>query len=243
MRQSLVQFARGIVNRFLFWVPGVVLALSDLYEQHIRMQLPDWARPEVKIDPSVGLWLIALGVLWASFLTYHELHQTGDAVRGRLALDGGSVGVVGLTGATTYQLGIRLSFANLSNDPIDCELLPSLVGVGADRFDWIDPDPTATFPPNRIRHFEGQFTVPASEFSTVSVAYGLLYGTSGRPVSFRREGVVRLSAPPVQIQDGPIRAIPYRQTTLEEPRPVDMKLERRTRPWRPVLDTPKAPTQ
>lgn len=243
MRQSLVQFTGGIVNRFLWLVPGGILALSDVYEQHIRQQLPDWARLDVKIDPSVGLWLMALGVLVAAFLTYHEEYQGGRSVRGQLVLDGARMGILAdSANAATYELGISLRFANLDNEPIDCELLPSLVGTGTDRLEWVEVDPTSTVPPRRSREYEHRFTVAAGDFGYVAVSYALLYGLSGRRATFRREGTVRLRTPQVAVLDRPT-SFPWSDIVFEEPRPIEVKLNRRTKPWRPVLDRPEAPHQ
>jgi hypothetical protein len=240
MRQSLAEFARGIVSRFLFWVPGVVLALSDLYEQHIRMQLPDWARPEVKIDPSVGLWLIALGVLWAAFLTYHELHSAADTVRGRLIVDAVEASLRP-TSDGRHEIAFRLHLLNQSSHPIDDRFLPVLCRIeGSNEGDVDIPvgsDSVGTVPIGQSRFVEWSLPAVSGQAPySVLIAYGVEYGISGAH-TFRRAATVisKINVSP----SPPEGELVWQRPTWAETKPVETRLGGRPKRWQPVLDIPK----
>lgn len=82
MIRSLRLFVSGIFGHFWFWIPGVLLTSVDLYERFLRPVIPDL--PQANLPPQAGPALLVLGVLGASFLTFHKLRQELITAQGQL---------------------------------------------------------------------------------------------------------------------------------------------------------------
>jgi len=72
----------GILQRFRWWAPAILLDPLDLYWRHINGLLPISTGMRLPSE-YFGPVLIA-GLLWAAFLTYHELDQQHRRLRAQL---------------------------------------------------------------------------------------------------------------------------------------------------------------
>lgn len=66
--KSFADFGKGVLSRWYLWVFALVLDPFDIYN---RFKPDDWPRYGVSLE--AFLLVSAALVLWASFLTYHEL--------------------------------------------------------------------------------------------------------------------------------------------------------------------------
>lgn len=73
--QSACYFFWGILKRFYYWLPFVVLDIPDLWQRYLepfaRVRL-GW---ELRMPDTLTSILVMASLAWAGILTYHELRQ------------------------------------------------------------------------------------------------------------------------------------------------------------------------
>ncbi len=65
-------FLWGVLRRFYLWAPAILLHPFDLYNRYIRLLLPEGRRAEWSLPATLFPYVLAVGLLWAAVLTYHE---------------------------------------------------------------------------------------------------------------------------------------------------------------------------
>lgn len=75
--RSVKQFWWGILSRFYFWAPAVLLDPWDTYNSYIRVSLFGPKAGEVNMPAEYFPYVLGLGLAWAGTLTYHEIRQKG----------------------------------------------------------------------------------------------------------------------------------------------------------------------
>jgi hypothetical protein len=75
-------FLLGILKRFYFWLPSILLDPLDYYERYIGPRLPEQYRGGVTVLSDYFFPVLGITVLWAGFRTYHELRErTEEQIR------------------------------------------------------------------------------------------------------------------------------------------------------------------
>ncbi len=73
LTKSILLFGVGILKRFYYWVPALLLDPFDLYERYIYNWLPSDAPERIIIPVWASLLALILLVGWAALRTFHEL--------------------------------------------------------------------------------------------------------------------------------------------------------------------------
>ena len=73
LAKSILLFGTGILRRFYYWVPALLLDPFDLYERYVRNWLPSGAPDRIVIPMWAGLLVLILLIGWAALMTFHEL--------------------------------------------------------------------------------------------------------------------------------------------------------------------------
>ena len=70
---SIRLFVWGIIKRYYYWLPFVLLDIFDLWERYIQPCLSYLFGKDIGMPPT---WIfIVIPVVWAGILTYHELRK------------------------------------------------------------------------------------------------------------------------------------------------------------------------
>jgi len=81
---SIKDLVKGILRRFLLWVPFLLLDSSDYWERYLHPWLLQITGKNFMIPDGALLALMILGVAWAGILTFHELHERKAALDKKL---------------------------------------------------------------------------------------------------------------------------------------------------------------
>ena len=72
--QSLGSFLWGIIKRSYYWLPAFLLDPFDIYNKFLRPFLFAESKGEANIPVGWFPYVLSGLILWAAFLTYHEVH-------------------------------------------------------------------------------------------------------------------------------------------------------------------------
>ena len=70
---SVFALLRGVVARFIYWLPFIILDISDYWEKYIRPGILHFTGKDVVMPSGALLVGAAVGITWSGILTYHEL--------------------------------------------------------------------------------------------------------------------------------------------------------------------------
>lgn len=73
--KSAVKFLHGMLKRFYFLLPAVLLDPWDLYNQYLRVYFSGRDAPEIKLPDEAFPYVLAVGLFVAAILTYHGLRS------------------------------------------------------------------------------------------------------------------------------------------------------------------------
>lgn len=73
---SAKAFLWGILSRFWYWLPFVLLDATDLWDRYVRRFIK-YVLPgrDLELPPDIFLIIAVLAIIWCGFLTFHELRQ------------------------------------------------------------------------------------------------------------------------------------------------------------------------
>ena len=74
--RSIVLFLWGVLKRFYFWLPAILLDPFDLYNKYIKLRLPPEWQGDIEMPSEAFPYVLAGGLIWASVMTYHELRTS-----------------------------------------------------------------------------------------------------------------------------------------------------------------------
>jgi hypothetical protein len=82
--QSIRYFFWGMLKRFYYWLPFVVLDIPDLWERYLEPFASTRLGWELKMPDTLTTILVFASLIWAGVLTYHELRQQKIKLEGQL---------------------------------------------------------------------------------------------------------------------------------------------------------------
>jgi hypothetical protein len=72
---SIKALSRGIVSKFLLWLPFILLDATDYWEKYIQRWIRSLTGRDLNMPESALPIMAVAGVTWAAIWTYHELRQ------------------------------------------------------------------------------------------------------------------------------------------------------------------------
>lgn len=73
LAQSILALLEGIVSKFIYWLPFILLDISDYWEKYIRPAIKHFTGEDAVMPSGALLVVAAVGIVWSTLLTYHEL--------------------------------------------------------------------------------------------------------------------------------------------------------------------------
>jgi|SRR5579872_2358935 len=73
LARSILALLNGVISKFIFWLPFILLDISDYWEKYVRPGLQHFTGRDVVMPSGTLLGFAAFGILWSGILTYHEL--------------------------------------------------------------------------------------------------------------------------------------------------------------------------
>ncbi|MFC1966469.1 hypothetical protein ACFLWI_05945 [Chloroflexota bacterium] len=84
---SIRYFSWGILRRFYYWLPFIVLDIPDLWEKYLIPFIRWLTGRELEMPSDATTILVILSLVWAGISTYHELRQEnvklGDKIKNK----------------------------------------------------------------------------------------------------------------------------------------------------------------
>lgn len=81
---SLRLFLWGVIKRFYYWMPFILLDTFDLWERYLKPFFNGRFGGDVELPPETIVIITAFGLAWAAFLTYHDLRKQHSALETQL---------------------------------------------------------------------------------------------------------------------------------------------------------------
>ena len=75
LARSIGALVWGVISRFIYWLPFILLDISDYWEKYIRPGILHFTGKDVVMPSGTLLVGAAVGVVWSVILTYHELRR------------------------------------------------------------------------------------------------------------------------------------------------------------------------
>ena len=72
---SILELLRGILRKFPYWVPFILLDATDYWNRYIRQFILSTLGVDLAMPPNALIVGAILAILWCAFLTYHELRK------------------------------------------------------------------------------------------------------------------------------------------------------------------------
>jgi hypothetical protein len=72
---SILALFRGVISRFIYWLPFILLDISDYWEKYIRPGICHFTGKDVVMPAGTLLVGAGVGIIWSAILTYHELRK------------------------------------------------------------------------------------------------------------------------------------------------------------------------
>lgn len=72
--RSIMALFSGVVSRFIFWLPFILLDISDYWEKYIRPGILHFTGKDAVMPSGTLLGAAGVGIVCSVILTYHELH-------------------------------------------------------------------------------------------------------------------------------------------------------------------------
>src|ERR1700722_15723866 len=70
---SILALARGVIYKFIFWLPFILLDISDYWEKYIRPGILHFTGKDAVMPSGALLVGAGVGIVRSAILTYHEL--------------------------------------------------------------------------------------------------------------------------------------------------------------------------